>query len=280
MELLSAVWLCLYLVMAVQGNSEYHADPLSVSTPYVSYMCPEGANVTLVCEQSGSLDHPKDRLHHAWLFTQHMDQRCHSPLHGQHSNSIVYRSQAKSFSITLLEVTQANQGRYCCLVLDLQPESKHKPHVLQEAHSYMTLTIMPRRNNSLKCTQLSMAPSQSISSSVTASVAIGVVIMCVLCLPVLLVLVYRQRQTTHSSRRAHELVRMGSEAQGHENPVYMGSSPKTPSRTVAQILTRQTSETGRHLLADPGTPFSPNPQGDVFFPAHEPIPESPDFQPL
>ncbi|XP_058240269.1 V-type immunoglobulin domain-containing suppressor of T-cell activation isoform X3 [Hemibagrus wyckioides] len=260
MELLSAVWLCLYLVMAVQGNSEYHADPLSVSTPYVSYMCPEGANVTLVCEQSGSLDHPKDRLHHAWLFTQHMDQRCHSPLHGQHSNSIVYRSQAKSFSITLLEVTQANQGRYCCLVLDLQPESKHKPHVLQEAHSYMTLTIMPR--------------------SVTASVAIGVVIMCVLCLPVLLVLVYRQRQTTHSSRRAHELVRMGSEAQGHENPVYMGSSPKTPSRTVAQILTRQTSETGRHLLADPGTPFSPNPQGDVFFPAHEPIPESPDFQPL
>lgn len=58
-----------------------------------------------------------------------------------------------------------------------------------------------------------------------------------------------------------------SEAQGHENPVYMGS-PQPPSRTVAQILTRQTSETGRHLLSDPGTPFSPNPQGDVFFPAH------------
>ncbi|KAK3553922.1 hypothetical protein QTP70_015292 [Hemibagrus guttatus] len=258
MELFSAVWLCLYLVLAVQGNTEYHANPLIVSAPYVSYVCPEGANVTLVCEQSGSLDHLKDRMHHAWLFTQHMDQRCQGPLH--HSNSVLHRSQARSFSITLLEVTQANQGRYCCLALDVLPENKHKPHVLQEAHSYMMLTITPR--------------------SVTASVAVAIVIMCLLCLPVLLVLVYRQRQRPHGSRRAHELVRMDSEAQGHENPMYTGGSPKTPSRTVAQILTRQTSESGRHLLSDPGTPFSQNPQGDVFFPAHEPIPESPDFQPL
>ncbi|TST98567.1 V-type immunoglobulin domain-containing suppressor of T-cell activation [Bagarius yarrelli] len=211
----------------------------------------------MVCEQSGALEHSTDRLHHVWLFTPHMDQRCHDRFHPQHSDSVVYKAQAKSFSITLLGVTHANQGRYCCLALDILPKGK-KPSIQQEAHSHMMLTITPR--------------------SVTAGLATAACIMGILCLPVLLVLVYRQRQRPHSSRRAHELVRMDSQAQGHENPVYTGGSPQTPFRTVAQILTRQTSESGRHLLSDPGTPFSPNPQGDVFFPGHEPIPESPDFQ--
>lgn len=31
-------------------------------------------------------------------------------------------------------------------------------------------------------------------------------------------------------------------------------------------MTRQSSETGRHLLSEPGTPLSPPVQGDVFFP--------------
>ncbi|XP_060781286.1 V-type immunoglobulin domain-containing suppressor of T-cell activation [Neoarius graeffei] len=273
MELFSAVWLCLHLVIAVEANSESRTNPLSVSVPYTSYMCPEGANVTMVCEQSGALEHSNDRLQHVWLFTPHMDQRCHERLHSQPSNPVVYNAQAKSFSVTLLGVTYANQGRYCCLALDILQEGKHKPSVQQRAFSHVMLTVTPRRNNSLKCTEL-LAPLPQ--GTVAAGLATAACIMGILCLPVLLVLVYRQRQRTHSSRRAHELVRMDSEAQGHENPVYMGS-PQPPSRTVAQILTRQTSETGRHLLSDPGTPFSPNPQGDVFFPAHEPIPESPDF---
>ncbi|KAI4872498.1 hypothetical protein NFI96_021251 [Prochilodus magdalenae] len=70
---------------------------------------------------------------------------------------------------------------------------------------------------------------------------------------------------------------MDSEARGHENPVFMAGSPQPKPRTLAQILTRQTSETGRHLLSDPGTPLTPNPHGDVFFPAQEPIPESPNL---
>ncbi|GAA6098065.1 V-type immunoglobulin domain-containing suppressor of T-cell activation isoform X1 [Tachysurus ichikawai] len=278
MELFSAVWLCIHLVMAVEGNTEYHPHPLSVSVPYASYVCPEGANVTLVCEQSGALDHQKDRMHRVWLFTQHMDQQCHNRLHVKDSSSVVYNAQARSFSITLLGVTQANQGRYCCLALDILHEGKDKPHVQQEAHSHMMLTITPRRNDSLKCTLLSETPPPQ--KSVAAGVAVAVVFLSFMCLPLLLVLVYRQRQRTQSNRRAHELVRMDSEAQGHENPVYMSGSPKTSSRTVVQILARQTSETGRHLLSDPGTPYSPNPQGDVFFPAHEPILEAPDFQPL
>lgn len=57
-----------------------------------------------------------------------------------------------------------------------------------------------------------------------------------------------------------------SEALGHENPVFLGGSPQTKTRTVSQIMTRQSSETGRHLLSELGTPLSPPAHGDVFFP--------------
>lgn len=70
---------------------------------------------------------------------------------------------------------------------------------------------------------------------------------------------------------------MDSETQGHENPAFLGGSPETKIRTVSQIMARQSSETGRHLLSGPGTPFSPPAQGDVFFPAEDAIPESPEF---
>ncbi|XP_056147702.1 V-type immunoglobulin domain-containing suppressor of T-cell activation isoform X2 [Lampris incognitus] len=94
--------------------------------------------------------------------------------------------------------------------------------------------------------------------------------MAFLSLFLILVLVYKQRQNTQSSRRAHELVRMDSEAQGHENPVFLGGSPQTKTRTVSQIMARQSSETGHHLLSDPGTPVSPVGLGDVFFPVQGP----------
>lgn len=57
-----------------------------------------------------------------------------------------------------------------------------------------------------------------------------------------------------------------SEVHGHENPVFLGGSPQIKTRTVSQIMARQSSETGRHLLSEPGTPLSPPAQGDVFFP--------------
>lgn len=65
----------------------------------------------------------------------------------------------------------------------------------------------------------------------------------------------------------HVCVCVFSEALGHENPVFRGGSPETKTRTVSQIMTRQSSETGRHLLSEPGTPLSPPAHGDVFFPA-------------
>lgn len=109
------------------------------------------------------------------------------------------------------------------------------------------------------------------------ALAIAACILALLSLPLILVLVYKQRQSAQSNRRAQELVRMDSEAQGHDNPVFLGGSPQIKTRTVSQIMTRQPSETGRHLLSEPGTPFSPPVHGDVFFPAEDTILESPDF---
>lgn len=57
---------------------------------------------------------------------------------------------------------------------------------------------------------------------------------------------------------------LSSEAQAHDNPVFLGDSPQPKPRTVSQIM-RQSSETGHHLLSDPGTPFSPNIQGELMF---------------
>lgn len=109
------------------------------------------------------------------------------------------------------------------------------------------------------------------------ALAVAACVLALLSLPLILVLVYKQRQSAESSRRAQELVRMDSEALGHENPVFLGGSPQVKTRTVSQIMTRQSSETGRHLLSEPGTPLSPAGPGDVFFPAEDPIPESPDL---
>ena len=109
------------------------------------------------------------------------------------------------------------------------------------------------------------------------ALAIAACILALLSLPLILVLVYKQRQSSRSSRRGQELARMDSEAHGHENPVFLGGSSQTKTRTVSQIMTRQSSETGRHLLSEPGTPLSPPAHGDVFFPVEDPIPESPDF---
>lgn len=128
--------------MSSPANTEYHPHSLSVSVPFVSYMCPEGANITMVCEQSGALAHSNDRLQHVWLFTPHMDERCHERLHAP---GAVYKAQPTSFSVTLLGLTNASQGRYCCLALDVLQEGKHKQSVQQQAHSHMMLTIMPRK---------------------------------------------------------------------------------------------------------------------------------------
>ncbi|KAG7230098.1 hypothetical protein INR49_009818 [Caranx melampygus] len=281
------LWLCSALFSIAEGKSDMsHAHAtISVSAPHMFYTCPVGATVKLVCAQRGATLHPTDVMKRSWLFTPHSDQHCsaregprHTTIsghpHGNHSSpGLQFGHSEQNFWVVLQNVTPADQGRYCCMVLDLQVVNKHAS-VLQKPHSHFILQITPRRNGSQDCTVWDPSPSEG---TVPVALAITACIVALLALPLILVLVYKQRESTQSNRRAQELVRMDSEALGHENPVFLGGSPQIKTRTVSQIMTRQASETGRHLLSDPGTPLSPPGHGDVFFPIEDTIPESPDF---
>ncbi|XP_034407345.1 V-type immunoglobulin domain-containing suppressor of T-cell activation [Cyclopterus lumpus] len=283
----SLFWLCSVLCSASGGKGDMsHAHfTLGVSAPHLYYTCPEGATVKLVCSQRGATLHPTDVLRRSWLFTPHSDQRCmgrtgprHTTVghsHGNHSSpsGLQFGSAQHNFWVVLQNVTHSDQGRYCCMLLDFQLEHKHGA-LVQKPHSHVILQVTPRRNGSQDCTVWDSAPA---GGSVPVALAIAACILALLSLPLILVLVYKQRQSAQSSRRAQELVRMDSEAQGHENPVFLGGSPQIKTRTVSQIMARQSSETGRHLLSEPGTPLSPPAHGDVFFPIEDTILESPDF---
>ncbi|KAG9344449.1 hypothetical protein JZ751_011119 [Albula glossodonta] len=247
----------------LEAETVHYHSSVTVSVPHRSYICPAGANVSMECVLTGMNAQSGEHSRFGWLFTPHQDQRCyervrpHMPANrSHHPEGVHYNATHNSIWVTLMNVTQADQGRYCCVVADKHSDG-HGPSKGQKPHSHVLLTITPR--------------------TVAAGLATAGCIMGILSLPLILLLVYKQRQTAQSNRRAHELVRMDSEAQGHDNPVFLGGSPQNKTRTVSQIMTRQSSETGRHLLSDPGTPLSPPTHGDVFFPSQEPIPESPDF---
>ncbi|XP_035255657.1 V-type immunoglobulin domain-containing suppressor of T-cell activation [Anguilla anguilla] len=280
----AALRLCFHLIVIIEVGAETHYhSTLTVSVPHMSYICPEGANVTMQCVAAGTTRYAGDQVKFGWLFTAHQDQRCqddtrpripHSKNHSHARAEGVYYQSTRGVSwITLVNVAHADQGRYCCVALDIHREA-HRAVVEQKPHNHVLLTITPRRPGNTNCTVIDHKPPEG---SVAAGLATAGCIMGILSLPLILLLVYKQRQTAQSNRRAHELVRMDSEAQGHENPVFLGGSPQNKTRTVSQIMTRQSSETGRHLLSEPNTPLSPPVHGDVFFPSQEPIPESPDF---
>ncbi|XP_054455716.1 V-type immunoglobulin domain-containing suppressor of T-cell activation [Anoplopoma fimbria] len=282
----SLFWFCSVLFYAAggKGDMSHTHSTLSASAPHLYYTCPEGATAKLICVQRGAALHPTDVLKHSWLFTPHSDQHCmgrmgprHITLSHPHVNrslpaGLQFGTEGHNFWVVLQNVTHADQGRYCCMLLDFQQDHKHG--LLQKAHSHVILQVTPRRNGSQGCTVWDPTPA---GGSVPVALAIAACILAMLSLPLILVLVYKQRQNGQSSRRAQELVRMDSEAQGHENPVFLGGSPQIKTRTVSQIMTRQSSETGRHLLSEPGTPLSPPAHGDVFFPIEDTILESPDF---
>ncbi|XP_026113712.1 V-type immunoglobulin domain-containing suppressor of T-cell activation isoform X2 [Carassius auratus] len=278
MDVFCAVLLFVHLLSAVQVSCEHHS--FSISVPHRVYECLEGTDVTMTCLQSGAKAHSTDKMWNTWLFTARSQEHCPKGKHPRgsgHSNrtlGVEYTGIGnKSFSITLQKIKHSDQGKYCCLLMEF-----NKQKVEQGARDFIYLNVVPStgqaHNGSLKCSEWSHTPSDD---SVAEGLAIAACVAFILCLPLILMLVYRQRQTVERHRRAHELVRMDSEAQAHENPVFLGDSPQPKPRTVSQIMTRQSSETGRHLLSDPGTPFSPNIQGELFFPSQGPIPESPNL---
>uniref|UniRef100_A0A3Q3FB67 V-set immunoregulatory receptor n=1 Tax=Labrus bergylta TaxID=56723 RepID=A0A3Q3FB67_9LABR len=276
--------LCVLVCMKSHPSST-----LSVSAPHLFYTCPEGATAKLVCGQSGAALHQTDVLKRSWLFTPHADQHCsgkegprhtnvggHS--HGNHSLTpgLHFGSSEQNFWMVLQNVTLADQGRYCCLLLDFQVEHKHGV-IVQKPHSHMILQVSPRKFSGVlisRCCHVQVLSCPDVVMSrclAPVVVAASACIIALFALPLILLLVYKQRQT-HKSRRMYD-----AHAQGHENPVFFGESPQARTRTVSQIMTRQSSETGRHLLSEPGTPLSPPAHGDVFFPIEDTIPESPDL---
>ncbi|XP_037533910.1 V-type immunoglobulin domain-containing suppressor of T-cell activation [Nematolebias whitei] len=278
-----SVWFWMVRVVfaaaAAKAELSYLNSTMGVSAPHLYYSCPKGATARLACALNVT---GGTHLKHHWLFTPHSDQHCKAGMmprnisHFLHHNNHIQQLGLKfgyskdDMWVTLLNITHADEGRYCCLLLDINKQHNHGSAL--KFHSHIVLQVTQSKNGSQNCTIWAPSPP---AGSVPVALALTACILALLSLPVILVLVYKQRQNTRS-RRAQELVKMDSEDQGHDNPVFLGGSPPVKTRTVSQIMTRQSSGTGHHLLSDPGTPLSPD-HGDVFFPSEDPIPESPDL---
>ncbi|KAM4730335.1 V-type immunoglobulin domain-containing suppressor of T-cell activation isoform 2-T2 [Anableps anableps] len=275
------VFCLLFAVAEAKVETSHPNSPLTVSAAHLHYTCPEGVTAKLVCNQKNANLYPKEHIRDRWLFTPHSDMHCKigkTPRNISHKDQdsrlgVEMNHTSDNMWVILKNVTYADQGRYCCIALEFKNEHNHLS-VLQNTHSHIILHVTPRRDGVTNCTFWDLTPPPA---SVPVALALAACILALLSLPLILVLVYKQRENSQSNRRGQELVRMDSEAQGHENPVFLGGSPQTKTRTVSQILTRQPSETSRHLLSDPGTPLSPPTHGDVFFPSEDIIPESPDL---
>uniref|UniRef100_A0A1A7YR86 Chromosome 10 open reading frame 54 n=1 Tax=Iconisemion striatum TaxID=60296 RepID=A0A1A7YR86_9TELE len=278
----SMFWILTFLFVKAAAETSHSHSSLGISAPHLYYTCPEGANVKLECVKKDESMHSLDDVKRSWLFTPHSDQHCNTGL-GQrtsshshpHNNSTVHGGlqfghTKKVMWVILHNVSHWDQGRYCCLV----DPKVHNPQGPLKYRSHIVLHITPARKGNQNCSVWDPTPP---GGTVPVALALAACILALLSLPLILVLVYKQRQSAQSHRRAQELVRMDSEAQGHENPVFLGGSPQPKTRTVSQIMTRQSSETGRHLLAEPGTPLSPTAHADVFFPSEDTITESPDL---
>ncbi|KAM9064421.1 V-type immunoglobulin domain-containing suppressor of T-cell activation isoform 2-T2 [Sarcophilus harrisii] len=292
--------LLLALLLASSGGL---AAALKVAAPYSLYVCPEGQNVTMSCKVTGSLADRHDSLFKTWHMGRAESRSCSEkgairnvserelhPHHGGHRAANGSQGPGEpaprrgvelasdhhgNFSLTLLNLTARDGGLYCCLVMDFN----HR-HLEQTAHGLMELRVQSGQAPLSKCT-LHPASIQESENITAAALATGACIVGILCLPLILLLVYKQQQAA-SNRRALELVRMESNAQGIENPVFEavspGASESKPKPPLSYMAQRQPSESGRHLLSEPNTPLSPPGIGDVFFPSLDPVPDSPDSE--
>ncbi|KAM7016358.1 V-type immunoglobulin domain-containing suppressor of T-cell activation [Passerculus sandwichensis] len=275
-----------------------------ISTPYSLCVCPEGQNVTLSCRVSGALAERHDLLYKTWYFSSTGDQGCsdkrhvrnvtdrelHHDLARHHNASQKPSSPGRpsghrgvelvldhhgAFHIVVTNVTLQDSGNYCCYAVEVSREGHGKPHTLQVAHGFVELQVQRGKGGLQNCT-FHTATGKDITA---AALATGACIVGILCLPLILLLIYKQRQAA-SSRRAHELVRMDSRAQGIENPVFeagpAGSAEPRARAPLHYAAGRLPSESGRHLLSEPSTPLSPPGPGDCFFPTLDPVPDSPN----
>ncbi|XP_025705998.1 V-type immunoglobulin domain-containing suppressor of T-cell activation isoform X2 [Callorhinus ursinus] len=256
-----------------------------VATPYSLYLCSEGQNVTLTCRIMGPMAKGHDVTYYkTWYRSSRGEVQVCSErrpirnltfqdLHLHHSGHQANTSQDLAqryglesvsdhhgnFSITMRNLTPMDSGLYCCLVVEIRHH-----HSEQRVHGAMELQVQ--------------------TGITAAALATGACIVGILCLPLILLLVYKQRQVA-SNRRAQELVRMDSHnTQGVDNPGFEVSPsfqgmPEAKARSpLSYMAQRQPSESGRHLLSEPCTPLSPPGPGDVFFPTLDPVPDSPNSE--
>ncbi|NWV98361.1 VISTA protein, partial [Machaerirhynchus nigripectus] len=285
-----------------------------ITTPYSLCVCPEGQNVTLTCQISGPLAEHHDLLYKTWYFSSTGDRSCsdrrhirnitekelhhdlsrHHELPGNSSQKSPLGRQGSrhgvefvpdhhgAFHIVVMNLTLQDSGSYCCYAMELRREGHSKPHARQVAHGFVELQIQQGEGGKGGPCQPCIharAKCQRRGDITAAALATGACIVGILCLPLILLLIYKQRQAV-SSRRAHELVRMDSSAQGIENPVFeavpSASAEPRPRPQLSYVASRLPSESGRHLLSEPNTPLSPPGPGDCFFPTLDPVPDSPN----
>ncbi|NWS02903.1 VISTA protein, partial [Motacilla alba] len=281
-----------------------------ITTPYSLCVCPEGQNVTLSCRISGALAERHDLLYKTWYFSSTGDQSCSDKRHirnvtdkelrhdlGRHHELPANASQKPSpgrqsghrgvefvldhhgaFHIVVMNLTLQDSGNYCCYAVEVRREGHGKPHTMQVAHGFVELQIqrgfaaLPALQPCQDTVNGRVHLCSSVADITAAALATGACIVGILCLPLILLLIYKQRQAA-SSRRIS--------TQGIENPVFeaapaAGSAEPRPRPQLSYVASRLPSESGRHLLSEPNTPLSPPGPGDCFFPTLDPVPDSPN----
>ncbi|XP_026569279.1 V-type immunoglobulin domain-containing suppressor of T-cell activation [Pseudonaja textilis] len=303
MEAAAKGGLLVQLALLLLTSLQVHSATFEIITPYSLYVCPEGQNLTLTCKISGVLANRHDLLSIVWYFSNKIDHGCsqrkhirnitskelhreaemhHSQLHGNvtaakyaHHGLEYFSNHHGTFHVTIANLTLQDKGYYCCYIIESKKEKKL--HVLQHAYGFMELRIHKANGSSSNCT---FHPADNTENTTAVTIATVACIIGILCLPLILLLIYKQRQII-TNRRAHELVRMDSNAHGIENPVFDAVPDIEPESRIRPQLSfmasRQASESDRHLLSEPNTPLSPPVPGECFFPSLDPVPDSPNL---
>lgn len=267
---------------------------LKITVPHTVYKCPENQAVSMKCITSGHAVEMHEHVNRLWAYTQHRNQNCtdkmqirnisERELHSTHAQGhgvVLNSDQNGNFYLTLKNLTQQDQGGYCCYIVEFTKDGHGKIHLVQKTHGYMDLEVFKASTtpkSTQTCTSFPLTGEDKEATTVAALATVGCIIG-ILSLPLILILVYKQRQSTINRRRAHELVRMDSDVRGTENPVFDAAPTmmqNSEPRPRPILLGRQQSESVRHLLSEPNTPLSPPGPGDCFFPTLEPIPDTLD----
>ncbi|NWI46792.1 VISTA protein, partial [Picathartes gymnocephalus] len=208
-----------------------------------------------------------------------------------------------AFHVVVMNLMPQDSGNYCCYAAEIRREGHGKPHTVRVAHGFVELQIQPGEGGKgSPCQPCIHARAQCqrrggegeregsslpsfVADITAAALATGACIVGILCLPLILLLIYKQRQAVSSRQKAREIptqmpLLSHSSAQGIENPVFeavpsAGAEPR-PRPQLSYVASRLPSESGRHLLSEPSTPLSPPGPGDCFFPTLDPVPDSPN----